>query len=245
MKKDYFGGRVAETYDDAHDERFGPEYLEAETSFLADLAGDGPVLELGIGTGRVAVPLRKRGVKVHGIELSSDMADQLRVKPGAEDIGVTIGDFATAKAPGTYSLAYLVYNTINNLTTQDEQVACFRNVAEHLEPGGYFVIDVGVPSLLQLAPDQTIHPFTVTDDHLGFDEYDFVEQGMTSHHFFRDGENWQRRSIPFRYVWPSELDLMAQLAGMSLHQRWSGWNREPFTAQSRMHVSVWKKPEAN
>ncbi len=239
----YFGESVAATYDDDV-AIFAPEAVDPVVDFLFERAGGGASLELGIGTGRIALPLHERGVPVHGIELSRAMAARLHAKPGAEDIGVTIGDFATAAVDGTFTLAFLVFNTINNLTTQEAQVACFRNVAAHLEPGGLFVIEVGVPGLQRLAPGERFLPFHVSENRWGFDEYDVVTQAMTSHHFrIRDGEA-KSISVPFRYVWPAELDLMAQLAGMTLRERWGGWKGEPFTAESRMHVSVWEKPAA-
>lgn len=210
-------------------------------SFLADLAGDGDALELGIGTGRIALPLSRRGVRVHGIDLSAAMVARLRAKPGVEDVGVTIGDFATTKVDGTFKLAYLVYNTIMNLTTQDEQVECFRNVAAHLEAGGCFVIEVGIPDLQRLPPGETVRAFTVTPTRLGFDEYDIAAQGLVSHHYWMTDGQLGTVSMPFRYVWPSELDLMARLAGMTLRERWSGWRREAFTSTSTAHVSVWEK----
>jgi SAM-dependent methyltransferase len=210
--------------------------------FLAELAGDGRALELAIGTGRVAVPLAERGVRVAGIELSPDMLAQLHAKPGAAGIEVVVGDMAAARVPGSFRLVYLVFNTIMNLTTQDAQVACFANAAAHLEPGGCFVIEVGVPDLRRLPPGQTAVPFRVDEERLGFDTYDVVTQEMRSHHHRRVGEHWQARAVPFRYVWPSELDLMARLAGLRLRERWAGWRREPFTADSRSHVSVWEKP---
>src|SRR6266571_1756335 len=209
---------------------------------LVELAGSGRALELGIGTGRIALPLAQRGVPVHGIELSKAMIANLRAKPGAEDIGVTIGDFSTTTVDGTFSLAYLVFNTISNLTTQAAQVACFRNVAAHLGPGGCFVIEVVVPDLQRLPPGETILPLYVSETRWGFDEYNVAIQGLTSHHFEIVDGRVERLSIPFRYAWPSELDLMAQLAGMRLRDRWSGWKREPFTNDSRKHVSVWEKP---
>jgi len=209
--------------------------------FLAALAGDGGALELAIGTGRVALPLAERGVRVAGIELSPDMLAQLRAKPGADAIEVALGDMTTTRVDRSFRLVYLVFNTINNVTTQDAQVACFANAAAHLEPGGCFVIEVGVPDLQRLPPGQTAVPFTVRDDRLGFDTYDVVTQEMWSHHHWRDGDAWQALAMPFRYVWPSELDLMARLAGMRLRERWAGWRREPFAADSRSHVSVWEK----
>jgi len=240
MTQNHFGEELAARYDDLAANMFAPEVVEPAVDFLAELAGGGSALELGIGTGRIALPLAQRGVHVHGIELSEAMVARLRPKPGGEDIAVTIGDFATTTVDATFSLAYLVWNTINNLTTQDQQVACFANAAAHLEPGGCFVIEVGVPKLRRLPPGQTYVPFDVSPDHLGFDEYDVVNQGLVSHHYYPAvGE---QVSMPFRYVWPAELDLMARLAGMSLRERWSDWNRAPFTAESTKHVSVWQKP---
>jgi SAM-dependent methyltransferase len=238
----YFGERVAARYDESTADISTPDILDPMLDFLAGLAGSGRALELGIGTGRVALPLARRGVAVHGIELSEAMANRLRAKPGSGDIGITIGDFSKAKAPGEFSLAYLVFNTIGNLTTQEAQVACFRNVADHLAPGGCFVIEVGVPSLRRLPPGETVRPFDVSEDHLGFDEYDVANQGLISHHFTLVDGQWERVSMPFRYVWPAELDLMAQLAGMRLRERWADWKREPFTGESQQHVSVWEKP---
>ena len=238
----YFGEDVAERYDNGSWDMFSPEVLDPTVDLLAELAGGGRALELGIGTGRVALPLAERGVEVHGIDLSRAMVAKLREKPGGDRIPVEIGDFASTRADGTFMLAYLVFNTINNLTAQAEQVACFRNAAAHLEPGGCFLIEVGVPQLRRLPPGETFHVFDVSETHWGFDEYEVVNQGLVSHHFtLRDGQI-VRRSIPFRYVWPAELDLMAELAGMTLRDRWSGWRREPFTSESRKHVSVWEKP---
>jgi SAM-dependent methyltransferase len=237
----YFDEAVAARYDEVGAKMFEPEVVDPVVDFLAELAGSGRALELGIGTGRIALPLARRGVPVHGIELSKAMVARLRAKPGSEDIGVTIGDFATATVEGSFSVAYLVFNTIMNLTTQEAQVACFRNVAAHLEPGGCFVIEVVVPDLQRLPPGETIRPFDSTETHWGFDEYDVATQGLTSHHFRLVDGRWGLRSIPFRYVWPSELDLMAQLAGLTLRDRWSGWKREPFTSDSRRLVAVWEK----
>jgi SAM-dependent methyltransferase len=241
MPEDHFGEHVAEQYDESSADMFEPAIVDPVVDFLADLAGHGAALELGIGTGRIALPLARRGIRVHGIDLSAAMVARLRAKPGAEQIGVTIGDFATTTVEGRFSVAYLVFNTINNLTTQDEQVACFQNVAAHLEPGGCFVIEVGVPALQRLPPGETVRAFTLTPTHLGFDEYDVVSQGLISHHYSIFDGKLEVVSMPFRYVWPSELDLMARLAGMTLRERWSGWKREPFTSDSRKHVSVWEK----
>jgi SAM-dependent methyltransferase len=241
MRKNYFDERIAESYEAKWPNLFEPAVIDPVVSFLADLAGSGAALELGIGTGRIALPLSQRGVRVHGIDLSPAMIAQLRAKPGAGDIDVTTGDFATTTVGGTFKLAYLVRNTIENLTTQDEQVECFRNVAAQLEPGGCFVIEVEVPALQRLPPGETIRAFTVTPTHLGFDEYDIAAQGLVSHHFWVDDGQLEVFSAPFRYVWPSELDLMARLAGMTLRERWSGWKHEPFTSESTKHVSVWEK----
>jgi SAM-dependent methyltransferase len=240
----YFDERVAARYDESTAEMFDPAVVDPVVDLLVELAGSGRALELGIGTGRIALPLAQRGVSVHGIELSKAMVARLRVKPGGDDIGVTIGDFSTTTVDGTFSVAYLVFNTISNLTTQAAQVACFRNVAAHLEPGGCFVIEVGVPELRRLPPGETILPLYVSETRWGFDEYDVARQGLTSHHFEIVDARVERLSIPFRYASPSELDLMAELAGMSLRERWSGWKREPFTSDSRKHVSVWEKPRA-
>jgi SAM-dependent methyltransferase len=244
MPEDYFGEPVAARYDESSADMFKPAVVDPVVGILAELAGDGAALELGIGTGRIAIPLARRGVPVHGIDLSEAMVARLRAKPGAERVGVTIGDFATTTVEGRFSVAYLVFNTIMNLTTQDEQVACFRNVAAHLEPGGCFVVEVGLPDLQRLPPGETVRPFAVTETRLGFDEYDVATQGLISHHYTVTDGNLEIRSIPFRYVWPSELDLMARLAGMTRRSRWSGWNREPFTDDSRKLVAVWEKPRA-
>lgn len=238
----YFGERVAEHYDERYAYQTDPAVLDPIVDFLADLSREGAALEFGIGTGRIALPLARRGVRVYGIELSEAMVARLRAKPAAEQIGVTIGSFATATVDATFSVAYLVANTIMNLTTQDEQIACFRNAAAHLEPGGCFVIEVLVPGLRRLPPGETFQPFDVSPTHLGFDEYDVARQGLVSHHYWLTEGKVEVFSPPFRYVWPSELDLMARLAGMTLRERWSGWNREPFTSDSTKHVSVWEKP---
>jgi len=241
VPEDYFGEEVADRYDDSVGEHFEADVIEATVDFLAGLAGDGAALELGIGTGRIALPLSQRGVRVHGIDLSDAMVARLREKPGGDQIDVAIGDFATTRVEGTFNLAYVVFNTINNLTTQDGQVACFENASVHLEPGGCFVIEVGVPKLRRLPPGQSFVPFQVSPDYVGIDEYDLLNQGLISHHFWLADGSWERRSIPFRYVWPAELDLMARIAGLQLRERWAGWKREPFTAESGKHVSVWER----
>ena len=242
MPEDHFGEGVAERYDESSADMFEPAVVDPVVDFLAGLVGDGAALELGIGTGRIALQLAQRGVRVHGIDLSEAMVAQLRAKPGGEEIPVTIGDFATTRVDGTFTLAYLVFNTINNLTTQTEQLACFENVAAHLEPGGCFVIEVGVPGLRTLPPGERYQVFDFSESHVGIDEYDVERQGLISHHFSLVDAEWMLVSTPFRYVWPEELDLMARMAGMTLRKRWSGWKREPFTSESPKHVSVWEKP---
>jgi SAM-dependent methyltransferase len=237
-----FDERIARTYEAKWPELFDPAVIEPVVAFLGDLAGTGAALELGVGTGRIAIPLRRRGVPVHGIDLSPHMVAQLRAKPGGDDVDVTVGDFATTRVGGPFRLAYLVRNTIMNLTTQDEQVACFANVAAQLEPGGCFVIEVIVPQLQRLPPGETVRAFTVTPEHLGFEEFDVATQIAFSHHYWVVDGQLETMSAPFRYVWPSELDLMARLAGMSLRERWSDWARAPFTGDSGGHVSVWEKP---
>lgn len=219
---------------------FDAAVLARTVSFLRAHAEGGPVLEFGIGTGRVALPLAATGLSVHGIDLSPAMLDRLRAKPGAESITVHEGDIACDRVPGRFRLVYLVFNTIMNLTTQDEQVACFRNAAAHLEPGRRFVVEVMVPDLQRLPAGETIRPFAVGDTGLGFDEYDVVNQGLVSHHYRLADGRADTSSIPFRYAWPAELDLMARLAGMSPLERWADWDRAPFTATSRKHVSVWQ-----
>ena len=237
----YFGERVAARYDQSYADMFDPAVVNEVTSVLAGLAGGGRALELGIGTGRIALPLARRGVPVHGIDSSPAMVARLRAKPGADAIGVTIGDFAATKADGTFSVAYLIFNTIMNLTTQDAQVACFGNVAAHLEPGGCFVIEVAVPDLRRLPPGQSAVPFEVGPARWAFDVYDTATQAMSSNYVTLDDGRGEYTSIPFRYVWPAELDLMAQIAGLRLRERWAGWAREPFTGESRQHVSIWEK----
>jgi len=237
----YFGEEIATRYDE-ETVGFEPELLDPVVDFLAARAGDGAALELGIGTGRVAVPLAARGVDVHGIDLSEAMVAQLRAKPGAVDIGVTMGDFATTKVDRTFAIAYLVCNTIMNLTTQNAQVACFQNVAEHLEPGGCFVIEVVLPDLRRLPFGEKLRLFDFSERHVGIDEYDVANQGLISHHYTQREGGFEKLSIPFRYVWPSELDLMARLAGMTRRERWSSWKREGFTSTSEKLVAVWEKP---
>ena len=241
MPRVYFDERIAKRYEAYWPNLFEPAAIDPVVSFLADLADDGGALEFGVGTGRIAPPLSQRGVRVHGVDLSPAMVARLQAEPGAERVDVTVGDFATTTVGATFRLVYLLRNTIMNLTTQDEQVECFRNAAAQLEPGGYFVVEVMIPGLRRLPPGETYQAFTVTPAHLGFDEYDVATQGLVSHHYWIIEGQLEIFSSPFRFVWPSELDLMARMAGMSLRERWSGWKREPFTSDSTMHVSVWEK----
>jgi SAM-dependent methyltransferase len=241
---DHFGEDVAARYDQSSGSMFDAEVLGRTVDVLAELAGDGAALELAIGTGRVALPLAARGVPVTGIDLSTAMVEQLRAKAGAQQIEVTIGDMATTRVAGRFRLVYLVFNTIGNLTTQDQQVACFANAAAHLEPGGAFVIEVVVPDLRRLPPGEDARVFSHAPGYVGYDRYtDLVAQQATSHHFVADASGGREVRTPFRYVWPSELDLMARLAGLSLRDRWAGWDRSPFTGESTSHVSVWEKTD--
>ena len=234
MKQNYFGESIAARYDASTGEEFEPAVIASAVGLLTSLAGDGAALEFGIGTGRIAVPLAERGVKLQGIDLSEEMVTRLNEKPGGDRIPVAIGDFATIRVDGTFSLVYLVFNTIMNLTTQEEQVACFRNAAAHLEPGGRFVIEVGT------LPTERLSVFNLTATHVGVDEFEAATQRLVSHHFTLVDGNWKRSSGPFRAVSAAELDLMASMSGMHLRERWAGWNREPFTDHSRKHVSVWE-----
>jgi SAM-dependent methyltransferase len=243
----YFGTDVAAAYDDSSGEAspggaFDPAVIDATAALLADLAGpSGRALEFAIGTGRVALPLAGRGVEVHGIDLSRAMIAQMRAKPGGADLEATVGDFTTTRVDGVFDLVYLVFNTIMNVTTQAAQVECFRNAAAHLRPGGRFLIEVMVPELRKLPPGQTMVPFRDGDGDWAFDRYDVVTQQMSSNYVTVTGDRGTFRSIPFRYAWPAEFDLMAQLAGMSPESRWADWARAPFTSESPSHVSIWIK----
>jgi SAM-dependent methyltransferase len=240
--EDHFGEEVAARYDENSGDMFDPSVLEPTVDLLAGLAGDGAALEFAIGTGRVALPLAARGVPVSGIDLSTAMVARLRAKDTANRIDVTIGDIAETRVDGSFRLVYIVFNTIGNVFTQDRQVACFANAAAHLEPGGYFVIELVVPDLRRLVPGQDAVVFAHSPGYVGYDRYiDLVAQQAVSHHFVADGSGVREMRTPFRYVWPSELDLMAKLAGMSLRDRWAGWDRSPFTGDSPSHVSVWEK----
>ncbi|WP_089250945.1 class I SAM-dependent DNA methyltransferase [Rhodococcoides kyotonense] len=241
----WFPESIAETYDDAGGVN-APEVVAAAVDALEQLA-DGPVLEFAVGTGRIGAPLAARGVQVSGIELSRAMASRITNKPGGSNVAVTIGDMTTTRVDGEFSLVYLVYNTISNVTTQDGQVDVFRNAAAHLRPGGRFLVEVSTPDTRRLPPGQDTVPFAVDPyadggGYLGFDQYDVVTQEFTSTHVSVSpkGAGTFRR-IPFRYAWPAEMDLMARIAGMKLEYRWADWDRSEFTADSRKHVSVWKK----
>ncbi|WP_392545359.1 class I SAM-dependent DNA methyltransferase [Oryzobacter telluris] len=238
---DLWTAEAAERYDESSTAMFRPEVLDPTVDRLVGLACGGRVLELAVGTGRVAIPLAERGVDVSGIELSQPMVDRLHAK--RPDLPVVVGDMAAATVPGEFSLVYLVFNTLGNLRTQAEQVACFRNAARHLGPGGRFLVEIGVPSLRRLPPGQTAVPFDVSDGHLGVDTYDLVGQQGTSHHWTREEDGRFRYGVHhYRYVWPEECDLMAQLAGLEPESRWSTWQGDPFTGDSESHVSVWRRP---
>ena len=243
---DHFGEAVAASYD-GDDGRFSAAHLALESAFLAELAGpEGRALELAIGTGRIALPLAERGVEVWGIDLSEAMVARLRAKPGGAEIPVELGDFSTALAgvgmEGEFDLVYLVFNTIGNVASQDAQVATFANAARHLRPGGCFVVETGTPGVLGAQADHRYRVFSHTDEHHGIDEYDPVTQLMWSHHYTRTEDGtYRRNSVPFRYAWPAELDLMARLAGLRLRERVEWWDRTPYVASSRSHVSVWEK----
>jgi SAM-dependent methyltransferase len=240
---DLWDATTAERYDEQSAAKFAPEVLDPAVDFLAQAAGAGRALELAIGTGRVAIPLAARGVPVTGIELSEPMAARLRKKAGPDEIPVVVGDMATTRVPGEFTVVYLVWNTIGNLRTQEEQVECFRNAARHLAPKGRFVIELGVPQLRRLPPGQVAVPFDVGARHVGFDTYDLATQQGTSHHYTRGTDGTIRYGVHnFRYIWPAECDLMARLAGLELVERYADWDRSPFTPDSESHVSVWQRP---
>ena len=236
----FFGEEVAARYDQ-DDGMFDPAVVTPVVDALADLAGNGRALEFAIGTGRIALPLAARGVPVVGIDNSEAMVARLRAKPGGDDIDVAVGDFSTTRVPGEFAVVYLVFNTIFNLVTQDAQVACFENAAAHLETGGVFVIETGVPGLQRLPPGQTIIPFRAEPEGISFAVYDVVTQRASSQHFVFEEGRVKAFPVDFRYAWPAELDLMARIAGLRLRDRWAGWRREPFTAMSGSHVSVYEK----
>ncbi|MFD5857723.1 class I SAM-dependent DNA methyltransferase [Streptomyces chartreusis] len=242
MDADVWNEQVAEGYDESSAHMYAPEVLGPTLAFLERRAGRSPALEFAVGTGRVALPLSARGIRVAGIEKSEPMARELGRKPGGSEVAVTIGDMTTSRAPGEFGLVYVVYNAITCLLSQEEQVACFRNAARHLEPGGLFVIEVFVPELQRLPPGETARPFHIGDQHVGFDTYDLLNQWVISHHYTLAEGRASTFLSPHRYVWPSELDLMAQLAGLKFSERWADWNEAPFTAASRSHISVWERP---
>jgi len=242
VQEDYFGEDVAASYDAGPGPEFDPDVIAMTVEVLAGLAGDGTALEFAVGTGRVALPLAGRGVPVSGIELSSAMAARLRAKDRDHRIAVTIGDMATTRVEGSFRLVYLLFNTIGDVLTQDRQVACFQNAAAHLDVGGYFVVEVGVPDLRRLPPGEDARVFAHRPGYVGYDCYtDLVAQQAVSHHFVAGNAGVRQFTTPFRYVWPAELDLMAKLAGLSLHERWAGWDQAPFTGDSTSHVSVWAR----
>jgi SAM-dependent methyltransferase len=242
-RKNIFVGEIATHYDADSTGVFDPAVVTTTVDFLAELAGDGGALEFAIGTGRIGLPLSERGVPVSGIELSSDMAAQLKKKPGSEAIDVAIGDMTSTRVDGTFRLVYLVFNTIGNLLSQDEQVECFCNAAAHLEPGGCFVIEVIVPPLRRLPPGESSLVFTLTPQRVGYDEIDVAQQLGVSHHIWFREDGPKKFATPWRLVWPAELDLMARIAGMRLRERWQDWDRSPFTGESMKHVSVWEKTD--
>ncbi|MDE3720801.1 class I SAM-dependent methyltransferase [Nocardiopsis sp. N85] len=239
-KPNHFDEDVARDYD-TPDGMFAPEKVDPVVDLLAGLAGEGRALEFAIGTGRIALPLAARGVPVHGIDLSPAMVKRMRDKPGGDAIEVAIGDFTATRVPGTFAVVYLVYNTIMNVTTQDEQVDCFVNAAAHLEPGGRFVVEVEVPELRRLPKGQSMVPFHVGEGDWAFDLYEPATQRSSSNYVKVADGRGSFRSIPFRYVWPAELDLMARIAGMRLVDRWEDWDRSPFGDESEKHVSVWER----
>ena len=241
VPQNLFTGQKAKNYDIGAPEMWAPALLAATTDFLAAEASGGRALEFGIGTGRVALPLSERGVKVAGLDISRDMIAQLRRKPGSERIATTVGDFATTVVPGEFSLVYVVYNSISNLLEQSEWVETFRNASRHLVPGGRFVIELDVMDLRRFPPGAMALPFDVSPSHLGFDTLDTANQLGVSHHYFVvDGRVGHFEST-FRYAWPAELDLMAQMAQMRLCERFADWDRSPFTSESRKHISVWER----
>jgi SAM-dependent methyltransferase len=233
---------IAEVYDETYAALFEPSVVGPMTGLLAELAQGAPALEFAVGTGRVALALSAHGVTVHGIELSRPMAERLLAKPGADAVPVTIGDMRTTRVPGTFTLVYLVANTIMNVTTQDDQLAVFANAAAHLEPGGCFVVEVVVPQLRRVPPGETGRVFTLDPDHVGIETFDDTAgQIAWSHHWIQAHGRVVRHSAPYRYVWPSELDLMAKIAGFRLRDRWAGWDRAPFTSDSHSQVAAFEK----
>jgi len=242
MPENIFNERIAVNYDSADKSMYDEDKLNSTCSFLAELAENQRALEFAIGTGRVALPLQQRGVNVSGIELSQSMVDQLNQKKGAENIDIVVGDMASTTLSGTFQLVYLVYNTITNLITQDEQVNCFINAAAHLHPGGFFVVEDQIPSIQTLPVGETISAFDASEKHIGINEFDTVSQTLISHHYWITGKSVETFHSKHRYAWPGEYDLMARIAGLEFHSRWADWDKSAFTADSNSHVSVWRKP---
>ncbi len=242
MSDGLFDKTIAANYDKANKAMSESAVLAPTVDALLELSDGGKILEFAIGTGRVALPLQQRGADVCGIELSQSMVDQMRAKPGGNQIPVTLGDMSSTRVDGEFSLVYLVHNTISNLITQDEQVNCFCNAADHLVPGGYFVVEDQIPRLRALPQDGNSLLFDTSSDHLGFDEYDTTRQLLVSHHYWFNMDQVETFKSTHRYTWPAELDLMARIAGMSLYERWSDWNRNSFTGESKSHISIWQKP---
>jgi SAM-dependent methyltransferase len=241
MFEDLWDDDAAARYDASAGRHFDPDVIATTVDVLAELAAGGSALELAIGTGRIAVPLAERGVPTSGIDSSEPMLAVLRGKTAADSIDATIGDMTATRVPGRFTLVYLVFNTIGNVWTQEAQIACFTNAAAHLEPGGRFVVEVGVPQLRELTPGHDAVVFSHAPGYVGYDRYtDLVAQQAVSHHFTVGPDGGREFRTPFRYVWPSELDLMARLAGMSLEARWADWDRSGFTGESPSHVSVWQ-----
>lgn len=238
-----FDAGVAATYDEVHGGG-DPALVTQAAEVLREFATDGTALEFAIGTGRIALPLQGLGVRVTGIELSKPMVLEMRKKDGGAEIEVTIGDMSTTRVEGAFSLVFLVYNTIDNLTTQDAQVACFANAAAHLKPGGRFVVETLVPPIQKIPFGETKLAFACTPEHWGIDEFDIVSQTYSSNHIRVEAGQARQLSVPFRYAWPSEFDLMARMAGLELEHRWAGWDKSVFTRTSRAHVSVWRKSDA-
>jgi len=242
MPENIFNERIAANYDDNERSMFNDLMLERTCSVLAELAENQRALEFAIGTGRIALPLQKRGVKIHGIEISKPMVDKLYEKNGSVEIDVVIGDMASVRIPGSFQFVYLVYNTITNLITQEEQVNCFLNVAAHLHPGGYFVLEDLVPSIQAFPIGKTTNAFDASEEHIGIDEIDTVNQTVVSHHYWIQNKTVETFHSKHRYAWHGEYDLMARIAGLELQSRWGGWDKSDFTSDSKSHVSVWKKP---
>ncbi len=239
---DVWDEETAATYDEEAAQMFAPDVVDPAVDFLARLAGSGRALEFAIGTGRIGIPLLRRGVPTSGIELSAPMVSRLRTKASEAELPVVVGDMATTSLPGEFGLVFIVWNSISNLRTQDEQVECFRNAARHLAPGGRFVVELFVPQLRRLPPGQVAVPFDVSEAHTGFDTFDLATQSCYSHHYTRQPDGTMRYGVGhFRYIWPAECDLMAQLAGLELESRVEDWNGRTFSSESEKHISVWRK----